>query len=444
MSEPGGNRIFNIIKIALETKKVSLAQNIIGRLIDSKTIRNMRKIVSSEEVQVSDYRLFLEKFREFLDKEFLDKKPLKQMYDGQKFRDIASEDTNLSLKQEGFIEDKITEKKENAVHLNILIRLTTSTYEELPFSKILQISNALGILNKLDFFQSDVSTKMDAIIFSLSDAEPSKTAEVLVKLNGLNLLTENNFNRIYSNFSRYNVFSSVFNKLDLIGLSGGSNSLLTQANLDKLLDNSGLNLDVLAKFIKVEDESKILTQEKFDLAINLKNLLTQENIDKIEKAEFDHSKLANVLFLSNKDGDLQQDTFDTIMKLKRTDFINFSKELSDPSILLTQESFSNILKRFNETAKDQGTFSNLTDEVTNPSANVVPPKTFLDFLIALLNKIVAFLKNMFNVQNKEQTEAETNPGSTTTTSLFFKPAGANSGEATNPSEIKNLEVMVRS
>jgi hypothetical protein len=182
----------------------------------------------------------------------------------------------------------------------------------------LRISNALEILNTSDFFQSDVLTKMNAIYFSLTDAEPFKTAKVLVKLNGLKLLTEDNFNRMYSNFSKYNVFSSVFNKL----ISNGNTSfLLTQENLDKLLGNSELNLDVLAKFIQVDNESTILTQEKFDsVIVKLKNLLTPENISKIKKANFDRTKLADALFLLDQAKILTQDNINTLVDLSKEEF----------------------------------------------------------------------------------------------------------------------------
>jgi|APFre7841882793_1041355.scaffolds.fasta_scaffold153887_1 hypothetical protein len=106
------NKITEAIKDALIIKKVSLESNqIFGRFVDSDAIRNMKKIASGKETQLSDYQLFLEKFKGFLDKEFLGKVSLKQPNKNKKFRDLVLEYPFISFYNEGLKEEKITEKK---------------------------------------------------------------------------------------------------------------------------------------------------------------------------------------------------------------------------------------------------------------------------------------------------------------------------------------------
>jgi hypothetical protein len=182
------------------------------------------------------------------------------------------------------------------------------------------VYEALDYLNQFEFLgENNFSViKLASVIYSLSQSDPLNTAKMLVRLDHFDLLTEQNLGKICAN-SQLNsqLFSSVLNKLSL---NGGINHLLTQANLDKLLENPRLNLDILAKFMQAENKSELLTQEKFDLAINLKNLLTLENIDKIEKAEFDPKMLAEVISLLDKANILTQDNFDQLIGLNKVDF----------------------------------------------------------------------------------------------------------------------------
>jgi hypothetical protein len=50
------------------------------------------------------------------------------------------------------------------------------------------------------------------------------------------------------------------------------------------------------------------------------HLLTQENFDKIEKADFDPKKLASILYLLNEANILTQDNFDNLISLSKVDF----------------------------------------------------------------------------------------------------------------------------
>jgi hypothetical protein len=168
---------------------------------------------------------------------------------------------------------------------------------------------------------------------------------MLVRLSDFDLLTEGNLKKINANPQlNIKLFSNVLNKLNL---SGGTDSLLTQANLDKLLQK-GLNLEMLAKFIQAEDKSKILTQENFDLAINLKNLLTHENITKIEKAAFDPAKLSDVFLALNESKILTQDNFDQLIDLNKVDFEKIVPVLENlnKNKILNQDNFYEFLNTF--------------------------------------------------------------------------------------------------
>ena len=397
MPEIEENKLSEQIKFALKKRGGNL-EGYFNQFFLSAAMKNMLKIAINKETQASDYRLFLERFKEFLDKELLNKEPLKQAYPGQKFRDLVSEESNLSLKQEGFIEDKITEKKENEVYLKILTLLADLSFEKLTISRVLQIFNAIEFFLKSDFFHSvDILTKMNAIYFSLTEAEPLETANFLARLSTFDLLIKENLKKIIAN-SQLNIslFSSVLNKLSL---NGGENHLLTQANLDKLLDNPKIDLDLLAKFIQADDESTFLTQEKFDLAINLKNLLTQDSIDQlIALNEADFEKIVpeliamhknkilnddNVLnflntFRATRIYDEKADLVDSAMgrqssKPSLTDkFCKMLKDFLDKAWVNAQVIFDKIIDGFNKITKrcdeTQDAVPVISDETTSPES----------------------------------------------------------------------------
>ncbi|MGA9628712.1 MAG: hypothetical protein WBQ42_01500, partial [Candidatus Rickettsiella isopodorum] len=79
------NKIFQIIKTALEIKKVSLKHDGIIRYFSrSAALRNMQNI-NSQQTDRQAYRLFFEKFNQFLKEELLDKKLPKQSIPQQTF-----------------------------------------------------------------------------------------------------------------------------------------------------------------------------------------------------------------------------------------------------------------------------------------------------------------------------------------------------------------------
>ncbi len=211
-----------------------------------------------------------------------------------------------------------------------------------------QVKLALEYLNQSEFLgENNFSIiKVASIIYSLSQSKPLDAADMLAFLNHYTLLNEESLGKIRSNRNLdIKLFTSVIQKLSL---NGGTDHLLTQANLDKLLEDDKLNLEFLAKFIYAEDESKPLTQEKFDLAINLKNLLTLENIEKIEKAEFDPKKLSDVLSSLDKADILSQDNFDQLMGLNKDDFEKIVPVLvtMHKTNILNQDNFLKFLDTF--------------------------------------------------------------------------------------------------
>ena len=248
---------------------------------------------------------------------------------------------------------------------------------------------ALDYLNQSEFLgENNYSViKIASIIYSLMQSEPLEAAKMLVRLDHFDLLNEESLGKIRFNRELdIKLFTSVIEKLSL---SGGTDHLLTQANLDKLLDHPELNLEVLAKFIQAEDKSKILTQEKFDLAINLKNLLTEENINQLIGLNTgDFEKIVPVLVTMHKTNILNQDNFlkflDTFLNASindvqkdRVDGVSLDESGSSISLVdclcstlvdflsrvekFFQEFFDDILKYFNEkTELDNNTIINQT------------------------------------------------------------------------------------
>lgn len=299
------------------------------------------------------------------------------------------------------------------------------------------VYEALDYLNPFEFLgENNFSViKVASIIYSLSQSEPLVAAKMLVRLDHFDLLTEQNLGKICAN-SQLNsqLFSSVLNKLSLIGESGGTSHLLTQANLDRLLENPRLNLDILAKLIQAENKSELLTQEKFDLAINLKNLLTPENIEKIEKTEFDPKMLADLLSLLDKAKLLTQKNFDSIFSITKADFEKLCKVKSklDEIPNLTQTDFNEFLKiyldAYNYDKKQQNPpeFS-LIDRLCTK---------FLEVQVLTKNifyKIINFFRNKINLHNAKQAEVKAdlaaNPNS------FYASPGSRQSQSITDDEV---------
>lgn len=428
------NKIFQIIKTALEIKKVSLKHDGIIRYFSrSAALRNMQNIINSQQTDRQAYRLFFEKFNQFLKEELLDKKLPKQSFPQQTFRDLASENTDITFKLEGLLEEKIIQKKENGIYLKILTLLTFPSFEHLTISPVLQISKAVEFfLKQSDFFETiNFSTNMDAIYVSLTHADAFEMAKMWVRLNDFDLLMEENLNKVNAKTQlNSKLFSSVLNKLSL---SGGTDPLLNQANLDKLLDNSDLDLEVLAQFIQVEDKSKVLTQENFDLAINLKNLLTHENIDKIEKADFDIKTLSDVISLLDKAAILTQDNFTPITNLEKADLLHLFQVLSkfSHSNILDQEHFSQFLKIYNK-AKRYDQQNRISENSTEEPSDSLLNRLCAAFLKVkvltqtIFDKIIEFFNNKINLHHEKQAEVINNlENSRSSAFIFFKGNGKN-------------------
>jgi hypothetical protein len=346
------NKISETIKWAFGLKKVSLKPDwSLIRFLGFDAIRNMQNIVNDKGIQASEYQLFFKNFTEFLNKELLNKELLAQLY--KKNGDLLlPENEGVTFKLEG-LEEKIKKKLEHAVYLKILTLLTNPSLANVTVSQVLQIVTVLEFfLNKSDFFKAvDVSAKMNAIYYCLIHTKPLETAKILVRLNDFDLLSEENLNKISANPQlKIILFTSV---LDKLGLNGGTNSLLTQDNLDKLLQYPEFNLEILAKFIQVEDKSTVLTQEKFDIAIYLNDLLTLESIDKIEKTDFDPIKLADIFHALSESKILNQENFDQIVQLSKSNFetlfsaASFIFDENQDKSLLTQNNFYQLLNVLN-------------------------------------------------------------------------------------------------
>lgn len=250
------------------------------------------------------------------------------------------------------------------------------------------VFEALDYLDQSEFLRENNYSviKVASILYSLSQSVPLEAAKMLVRLDHFDVLNEESLGKIRSNRNLdIKLFTRVIEKLSL---NGGIDPLLTQANLDKLLQK-GLNLEVLAKFIQAEDKSNILTQEKFDLAINLKNLLTEENIDQLIGLNTDDfEKIVPVLVTMHKTNLLNQDNFlkflDTFLNASiydvqkdRVDGVFLDESGSSISLVdrlcstlvdflsrvekFFQEFFDDILKYFNEkTEIDNNTIINQT------------------------------------------------------------------------------------
>lgn len=211
-------------------------------------------------------------------------------------------------------------------------------------SQLDQLYSALNYLNASKFLGENNFSVINvaSIIYSLAQSDPLGAADMLVVLNRYQLLTEENLGKINSN-DKLN--SKLFTKiLEKLSVPDGTNPILTQANLDKLLQNPELDLEVLGKLLKAEDESKILTQEKFDLAISLKNLLTLENVNQIEKIKLDCAKITDLFRVFAEANILTQENFDRIVQLSEPNFKTSYKALS---LLFNEKQDGNCLSQEN-------------------------------------------------------------------------------------------------
>ncbi len=307
------------------------------------------------------------------------------------------------------------------------------------------VYEALDHMKKSEFFgENNFSIiKVASIIYSLSQSDSFDAAKMLVRLSDFDLLTEQNLSKIVANRKHDNnniiLFANVLNKLSL---SGGINHLLTQVNLEKLLNNPDLDLNLLAKLIEAEDKSKILTQEKFDLAISLKNLLTLENVNKIETAAFDTKKLADVISLLDKANILTQENFDLIKKLSNADFVNLFEVLSkfSDSNILNQEHFTQFLQTYHEARAHDQKNCLFEDSSTDGSSNSLVNRLCTAFLRVkkltkgIFEKIIEFFNKKINLHNEKQAEVKLNFSDRNSNSFFPSPCR---------DEAKNIDTKIQ-
>lgn len=279
------------------------------------------------------------------------------------------------------------------------------------------VYETLDYLNLSEFLSENNFSviKVASIIYSLSQSEPLDAAKMLIKLDHFDLLNEESLGKIRSNRKLdIKLHTSVIEKLSL---SGGTDHLLTKANLDKLLENPELNLEILAKFIQAEDKSKILTQEKFDLAINLKNLLTLENIEKIEKAAFDPKKLADVISLLDAANILTQDNFDQFIGLNKDDFEKIVPVLDTMhgKKILNQDNLLKFLNTFlNLSIYDAEQHQNNGSSSEQPSSSTLADQ-LCSSLVGLLSRIGKFFQEFFDdILNYFNDKTENNAENITT------------------------------
>lgn len=272
----------------------------------------------------------------------------------------------------------------------------------------------LEYLNQSEFLgENNFSViKVASILYSLAQPEPLDAAKILTFLSFFDLLNEESLGKIRSH--RELDIKSFTHVIEELSLSGGTDHLLTQDNLDKLLQNPDLNLKMLSQFVKAEDKSKVLTQEKFDLAINLKNLLTLENIGKLEKTEFDTKKLAGVISLLDQANILTQDNFDSLINLSKTDFEKIVPVLDKmyEKHILNQDNFFNFLNTFlNVSIYDakRGQVDGSSFEQASSSTSLAERlcSALVDFLSRVGKYFQEFFDDILNYFNEKTEKHET-------------------------------------
>lgn len=268
------------------------------------------------------------------------------------FQTLLDNQNNIQFEHFDFFIKKIRSLEKNPVYLDTLewkilgFLSGDMVSTKNPTSKI----KALEYLDGAGFLREDkfCATHMAAVIYCLSQPESLSVAQMLVRLDALNLLTEQNLGKMNARPQTQSCFlPKILSKLNLVG-ENATNHLLTQANLDKLLQNSTFNLEVLSEFIQAEDKFKVLTQEQFDLAVNLKDLLTLKNIKNIENADLEYLQLNNLCILLNQNEMLNQENIDYLMGLKKTDFERVFPVLRslNERHLLDQDNFVKFLNTY--------------------------------------------------------------------------------------------------
>lgn len=430
------NEIFGIIKHAIDIKSKSI--KLIG-FFNSKALVNIQNIINSEEIKLADYKLFFENFMKFLQEEFLDKKPVKQSHPEKTFKDFILNSNDTTFKLKGLSEETILKKKENAVFFKILTLLTDSSFETLTIWKVSQIYITLELfLNKKIDFPLVESTYLNAIYYSLVHAEPFEAANMLAKLTQVSLLNESNLKSLKDNF-KLNIIL-LTNVIDKLSLNKGTDSLLTQTNLDKLLNNSQLTLESIAKFIQAGDKSKALTQEKFDLAIILNKLLTDDNIKKIEKTDIDHADLTEIfqaLALSNI---LTQENFDSLITFDKSDGKKIASTFKGfgGQELFNQDNLDAILNTYLKTS----IYDEKGDAIDSATGRKSPKTSLTDRLLAMLKdffcgiskKSQYLLDKIINEFNKMAERGNEEPEARNTNSFFKKAPSSKPEDVNNNTE----------
>lgn len=351
------NSLFNVIESALQIKKeveTTSKASWLATIITPSLIKNLQTIVRDKpNLKLNNFAVFLQGLEDTLQAE-------------------------INLKQKENYQESTD--RVHQVYWKILQLLTDNTKNLKQRAEVLK--NTLVYLKDFEFLGENnfSNIKVASIIYILAHSEPLNAADMLVFLNRYQLLNEESLGKITANRNlNIKLFTRVIEKLSL---SGGTDHLLLPTNLDKLLDNSELNLKMLAYFIQVDDESKTLTQKRFGFVINNLSLLTE--------TEIDSTQFANVIYLLDKADILTQDNFNIIISLEEIDRANLFSVLSkfSDSNILDQEQFSQFLVIYNK-AK---VFEN-----QNRDSKVDPSDSLTDRLCAAFLKIAVLTKNICKI-----------------------------------------------
>ncbi len=401
------NSLFNVIESALQIKKeveTTSKASWLATIITPSLIKNLQTIVRDKpNLKLNNFAVFLQGLEDTLQAE-------------------------INLKQKENYQESTD--RVHQVYWKILQLLTDNTKNLKQRAEVLK--NTLVYLKDFEFLGENnfSNIKVASIIYSLAHSEPLHAADMLVFLNRYQLLNEESLGKIRANRNlNIKLFTRVIEKLSL---SGGTDQLLLPTNLDKLLDNSELNLKMLAYFIQVDDESKILTQKRFGFVISNLSLLTE--------TEIDSTQFANVIYLLDKADILTQDNFDIILSLEQIDRANLFSVLSkfSDSNILDQEQFSKFLAVYNKVKvfdnQNRDSKDDLSDSLTDGLC-----AAFLRIVVLTKNIckiIVEFFMNKIKLHTEKQAEVKTDLGIETQNCNSFFVSACSKSEVTDPGALR--------
>ncbi|WP_342146643.1 hypothetical protein [Rickettsiella endosymbiont of Aleochara curtula] len=399
------NSLFNVIESALQIKKeveTTSKSSWLATIITPSLIKNLQTIVRDKpNLKLNNFAVFLQGLEDTLQAE-------------------------INLKQKENYQESTD--RVHQVYWKILQLLTGKNLKQ----RAEVLKNTLVYLKYFEFLGENnfSNIKVASIIYSLAHSEPLHAADMLVLLNRYQLLNEESLGKITANRNlNIKLFTRVIEKLSL---SGGTTPLLNQANLDKLLDNPELNLKMLAYFIQVDAESKILTQKIFGFVISNLSLLTE--------TEIDSTQFANVIYLLDKADILTQDNFDIILSLEQIDRANLFSVLSkfSDSNILDQEQFSKFLAVYNKVK----VFDNQNRDSKDDLSDSLTDGLCAAFLrIAVLTKnickiIVEFFMNKIKLHTEKQAEVKTDLGIETQNCNSFFVSACSKSKVTDPGALR--------